>query len=55
VERRTDVVAIFPNAAALHRLAACGLIAAHDEWQVSDAATSPKPPPRRIVTVLTPA
>ena len=32
VKRRTEVVGIFPNAAALHRLSACVLIEAHDEW-----------------------
>ena len=36
VKRRSDIVGIFPNPAALLRLSACVLIEAHDEWQDSD-------------------
>jgi len=64
IKRRTDVVGVFPNPAALLRLAGAVLVEAHDEWQVSDRrylsegsmALLLDPPTKEVVTAeLVPA
>jgi putative transposase len=57
IKRRTDVVGVFPNPAALLRLAGSVLVETHDEWQVCErrylsegsmALLNPTPPTEEV-------
>jgi putative transposase len=65
IKRRTDVVGVFPNPAALLRLAGAVLVEQHDEWEAGDRRyfseasmrtldtfTSPDPAPVEEVTPI---
>ena len=54
IKRRTDVVGVFPNPAALLRLAGAVLVEQHDEWEAGDRRYLSETSMRDLDTLITP-
>ncbi len=55
IKRRTDVVGVFPNPAALLRLAGAVLVEQHDEWEAGDRRYLSEASMAELTTMNTPA
>lgn len=55
IKRRTDVVGVFPNTAALLRLAGAVLVEQHDEWEAGDRRYLSEASMAELTTMNTPA
>ena len=54
IKRRTDVVGVFPNPAALRCLAGVVLVEQHDEWEASDRRYLSEASMAVLMTMVTP-